>query len=395
MDTREYLLNETRAKIAEVDNLFSAYGDFGITPADVRRVAVILGSSRSGSSFLFSQLARSGGFWSPQGEDTPFARLEHLGWVDSAQDSDAFDGPTVAVSERLLRDVGRENGNKRLPDFARRAASRLLWQWPHKNLDPRQLWTWFLKGSSWSEVVYRLQLNENWYDHATAIPSELPDVVFEEPPLVESSYRASPTKKDLKSGVLLLKTSSNAYRLPWLRRLFPNAEYRWIVLSRNPAAGINGLIDGWHSHAFHSHNVGAFQPLAISGYADRSWWKFDLPPGWPEYVSAELPAVCAFQWRSAYQRILSFAETTTDPVLRVKYEDLIRVRQGTLQKIFAFTQTDGTYPESAPPIMATLPPTLARWRYRRDEILPQLLDPRVEALAAQMHYDVRELGGFV
>jgi len=394
MDTREYFLNETRGKLAEVDNLFSAHGDFAITPADVRRVVVILGSSRSGSSYLFSQLAKSGGFWTPQGEDTPFARLEGLGWIHSLRDSDAFDGVTTRVAERLLKDFGNE-GAPSLPQFARQAASRLLWQWPHKNLNPRQLWTWFLAGTGWDEARARLQLNDGWYDGSATTPDATPELFFEEPPFVAQIPRATPTARDLADGVVLLKTSGHAYRLPWLRRLFPNAAYSWIVLSRNPAAGINGLIDGWLSKSFHSHNVGALQPLAISGYANRMWWKFDLPPGWSEFAAEDLASVCAFQWRSAYQRILNFVETTPDPVLRVKYEDLMCAREGILEKIFAFTQTDGLVPEAAAPIMATAAPAPARWRQRQDEILPQLRDARVEVLAAKLRYDVREPDGLL
>ena len=41
----------------------------------------------------------------------------------------------------------------------------------------------------------------------------------------------------------MIKTPSNAYRLPFIQALFPSARIRILHLVRNPAASINGLIE--------------------------------------------------------------------------------------------------------------------------------------------------------
>jgi hypothetical protein len=151
---------------------------------------------------------------------------------------------------------------------------------------------------------------------------KLPELFLEEPAFILPAPRALPMPEALRCTPLLLKSSANAYRIQFLKALFPHAEFRWIVLARNPASSINGFIDGWQSNAFHAHNVGRFTTLKIKGYSEtfpggERWWKFDLPPGWSEYRSSDLPEVCAFQWRSAYSRILKDVEQTGDQVLHV------------------------------------------------------------------------------
>src|SRR6185295_16998138 len=66
---------------------------FSADRREVRRVAVILAGSRTGSSFLFRALSSLGGFLAPLGEETPFYRQGGLGWVRSTGDSDRIEVP--------------------------------------------------------------------------------------------------------------------------------------------------------------------------------------------------------------------------------------------------------------------------------------------------------------
>ncbi len=97
---------------------------------------------------------------------------------------------------------------------------------------------------------------------------------------------------------VMLVTPRNAFRLPLLCTVFPNAEIRVVHLTRNPAAAVNGLIDGWRRHSFFSTPVDV--PLQIAGYTDRypgwgeRWWCYDLPPGWRDWTTASLPQICGF-----------------------------------------------------------------------------------------------------
>ncbi|MDP9071610.1 MAG: sulfotransferase [Actinomycetota bacterium] len=84
------------------------------------------------------------------------------------------------------------------------------------------------------------------------------------------------------SRPLVLSTPRNAFRLAFLRSLFPAARFRVVHLTRNPAASVNGLIDGWLHHGF--FNMAVDEPLAIAGYTDAfplwgdRWWCYDFPP---------------------------------------------------------------------------------------------------------------------
>ena len=128
---------------------------------------------------------------------------------------------------------------------------------------------------------------------------------------------------------LLLKASMDAYRIPFLRRLFPDARLRLIHLTRNPAAAVNGMMDGWLHHGFFSHNLADRVVLDIEGYSGwwvRSWWNFDLPPGWRRVVAQPLAGVCAAQWASAHTAIM--AGLRADPeVARVRAEDVLDARR--------------------------------------------------------------------
>jgi hypothetical protein len=404
--TREYVLHQTREKIAEVYNLLPDASDLDqVTPDDVRAVVVILGASRSGSSYLFSTLAATGGFWSPQGEDTPHLRLANLGWVDDHDQSDAWvqepDGAQLhSAAMRLLLDIGRPGKPQAANLYAAQSATRLLMQWPLFDLHPQDVLHSFQhwqESSSdpvtlWRNWLESSGLDLGYYDGFQRPMASPPEFLLEEPPFILQMPRQIPTPVDLRKGVLLLKTSSHAYRLPFLRGLFPQAKFKWLVLTRNPASSINGLIDGWLSNAFQSHRV---SDLQIKGYDHHDWWKFDLPPGWSDYATADLPNVCAFQWSSAYEHIARFIEATPDPVLRIKHEDLIDNEKRTqcLAEIMNFSETLGKPPPARPPVMATQFPEAARWRKREREILPVL--KRLETLAAKFHYDVTRPEAFL
>jgi hypothetical protein len=249
----------------------------------------------------------------------------------------------------------------------------------------------------------KLGLDAAFYDVPGArnlphLQLEIPELFLEEPPFILQTPRAFPTPEELRRTPLLLKTSSNAYRLQLLKTLFPHSEFRWIVLARNPASSINGLIDGWQSNAFHAHNVGRFTTLKIGGYSDtfpygEHWWKFDLPPGWSQYLSADLPEVCAFQWRSAYSCILKDVGHTGDQVLHVKYEDLLNPGRGfsELERIFEFVQSPPLkIPDltSTRPVMASKAPSPARWRQREYVIWPLIQSAAVRDIAERLGYDL-------
>ncbi|MBX3020565.1 MAG: hypothetical protein KF799_02715 [Bdellovibrionales bacterium] len=404
-------LQNLREKIRALNSLFNE-DRLSLSASDIPQVIVILGSSRSGSSLLFHLLSQSGAFWAPQGEETPFYRVNGLGWVTAKEQSDALRAPIDIdtrdqIFEFLIRDLGRRPAAIN-STYLSQCATRLLLQWPELGLNPENLADVIRTNarnatdatSLWLNLTARLNLEPGFYDlpgpKSRNLQLEIPRYVLEEPPYILPTPRETPTAETLKTAPLLLKTSTNAYRLPWLKTLFPFSEIRFVILGRNPAASINGLMDGWLSNAFHSHNLDFVHKLAIRGYSDvmaygDRWWKFDLPPGWSDFDDAPLPDVCAFQWRSAYKHI--FENTGDAKVLHVKSEDLLSPQKSAaaLQAIFAFAGTSAVTPVDAlrtRPVMASQSPGPARWRQREDVILPLLEHPEVKGIAQQLGYDL-------
>jgi len=412
-------LERTRSKIKDIFRLLDVK-PFELSPDQVSRVVVVLGSSRSGSSLVFHLLSQSGAFWAPLGEETPFCRLAGFGWVIAAHQSDEI-RPPVAEEARalafhaLINDLGRYRPDAPVSAerYLAQTVVRLLLQWPLLDLEPGKVIATLRTDNDGAYpfcALVKLGLDAALYDVPGArnlchLQREIPELFLEEPPFILPTPRAFPTPEDLCRTPLLLKTSTNAYRIQFLKTLFPHSEFRWIVLARNPASSINGLIDGWQSNAFHAHNVGRFTTLKIKGYSETfpggdRWWKFDLPPGWSEYQSVDLPEVCAFQWRSAYSRILKDVGQTGDQVLHVKCEDVLNPARGPseLERMFAFVQSPPLrVPEVAAtrPVMASKAPSPARWRQREGEIWPLIQDTAVREIADCLGYDLSSPDGLL
>ncbi|HUI13317.1 MAG TPA: sulfotransferase [Xanthobacteraceae bacterium] len=312
------------------------------------RVILLLAASRSGGSWLAELCAASARVNSLPGEIDPFLLLA-LGAPDVARgQSDALDASraTAAVRTRMshyLRAYAGHQwpaGQALTPPRRFRIAMRTLLQWPelHDRMDGvfdavRAAFAAPNGGSREARMAAYLvrlktllpSLNAYFYDiDPQLIRARFPDeripggppresCVIEEPPFVcEAPWESSWTCAHDGAAIdrpLLLKSPSNAYRLDFLRALFPNAEITALHLIRDPVASVTGLMSGWLHHGFHKHRL-PDGTLAIERYTrpDRpwtaSWWKFDLPPGFGRTTHRPLEEVCAWQWRSANEHIL-------------------------------------------------------------------------------------------
>lgn len=416
----------------------------GLGPRDIKNVLVINSASRSGSSFLHSLLARHPGVISLNGEEIVFHKLRGIGAINSAADSDLLPPdfyPGASVLEDIARDILMDAGvlyagGGAFPkeNYLADCVQRFALQWPRLQADPDVLYSAAAgalesaarpgEGSDplliWLSFLARLSargvsVNPWYYD----IPAELirngspsikppegpPDAAgdcLEEPPFIVPAPRTFPGAGEIHGKTLLLKSSSNCYRSGFIKKLFPAARFRFVLLARNPMAAISGLMDGWLSRGFFSYDVGGIKKLAIKGYSTPekpwtlNWWKFDLPPGWAGYAEKTLEEVCAFQWLSANEQILKdsglgvFGEK-----LAVRYEDLLApgTLAGEMKKILAFAGLAdldlAAGPAAARPVMAVSAPRAGKWLARERALLP-LLQGRVESAAAKLGYDPGE-----
>ncbi|MBM3312404.1 MAG: sulfotransferase [Candidatus Aminicenantes bacterium] len=402
--------------------------------SDIGRVVVIAAASRSGSSLLFEILKRSPRFLSADGEHTAHFKINRPEWASGIEESsDRIDPGRMSEEslDGLFRDIVLETGIGGEEDgpggdgYAARVALRLALQWPDL-VRSGGAWTEsvsraladFRAGSrAWDTAEFYGHLLGRLKEHCPSVDSafyDLPGATWpdpkgsqallersgflEEPPFIVVRPRRRPTADEFRRRPLLLKSTSDAYRLPVLRRLFPRAEIRVIHLTRNPAASINGLYDGWRSGAFFSRRVGPGTVLRIPGYSElgpwaEQWWKFDLPPGWRRCVDAPLERVCGFQWASANRAILEDLGQA-DRSLGVRFESLLAgggPRRETLRAIAAFAglEMDGWIEAASadmPVVMATRPPQAGRWKERSGLIRPVISEPEMKSLSRALGY---------
>lgn len=382
--------------------------------AQVKRVAVILTSSRSGSTLFKAALACHPGIASLDGEAEPFLALSGNGFgYDSACSSDAiahlrnvesladeiFDGLLVP-GDRLAT----------VPELKERWRKRLLLQFPalfapaaahaqlERSLDEALLFSHSPEAPNEHElqrtvlgaVFWREPWRLDYYDGGHGPGQRRPfneAVKLEEPPFVSPAMHARHfSEDDAASKVLLFKTPSDAYRAGLYEQLFPNAQVRYLHLARSAAACVNGLMDGWlsptgfHAHDMQRHGI----TLGIGGYSEQCanghrWWKFDLPPNWRSYVTAPLEEVCLNQWLSCHRHIVDSGVAA----LPVRFEHFMSDPAGVLARSCEWLGLP-PLPQAPelPVTMATEAPAPGRWRKRADQLLP--LVQRAE-VADMMH----------
>lgn len=364
----------------------------------MRDLVVVASSSRGGSTYLGELLRRAPGTLHLQGETNPIV--------------DAAEGEPDVVGAVLGVEVGRPATEGDGDDVEDTLVWRLQVQWPDLDLDPDQIRSWvratraevpFSAGVAFHlALLRRAGLNPWYYD----LPDELvrrefPDIpepagppgetVIEMPPFILTRPWVRATPQELASQPVVLTTPRNSFRLPLLRRIFPNARVRVLHLTRHPAAATNGLVDGWLHRGFFSRQVDG--PLRIAGYSDRfpdwgtRWWKFDPFPGWRNWTEAPLEVVCARQWAAPHEAVLADGD---DGRCTVRFEDLVGPgRRDALRRIADWMGVPAVADLAGvelPPLMATKPPSPHRWREREGRLLAALRDAGVTALAERLGY---------
>ena len=406
---------------------------------------VIDSASRSGSSFLYHLLSKHRDVLSLNGEGSVFERLHGVGFARSTADSDFIpdDGTVPAeilslIAEDILKDSGTlcrdaADGGAHRDDFLADCVQRLTLQYAEIDFDPESahdICARALGGRSaggpgfslfdyWRDVLeglrraslpaaaahYDLRGSDptaDFPDAGNVLPPPFSGFSLEDPPFVVPRPRALPSPKDLRSKTLLLKSSADCYHLWMVRRMFPKARFKFVVLTRNPAGAISGLVDGWLSNGFYSQNLERIAPLDIKGYSrgglpwTTKWWNFDLPPGWAEVRTKSIEEVCGLQWSSANAYILKDIENKLiDDSIAVRYESFLEA--GSLSKeldrIFAFAGLGGSRPPDlgAPPsIMSVTPPAPQKWRKRRDALAPLVSTGKIAVVARELGYNPKE-----
>jgi hypothetical protein len=419
---------------------------------DIKRAVIINAAPRSGSSLLFALLRKIPQFYSPSAEITPYYKLAGLSadnfGSDSIPEAPAIPGERLLKLGRdILGDLSVSSGEeeifsdeKLLEQYIDDLSLRFALQWPQAGFsyDPfsrlardsfsayRKKHKEFRAEEFYLELFGYLaqaypKINPYYYDIPAALIAgkfpglKVPSGPAHPCPMVEEApfVLLFPVQKvraaDLAEKTLLLKTSVDAYRMPFIRSLIPQAEIKVIYLARNPAASINGLYDGWLHRGFFSYNTEfllkkhfketAKRQLCIRGYSDKYewgkwWWNYDLPPGWQEYTARKLEEVCAFQWYSANIAISEYLKASRQKYFLARYENIIASPESRKKEICAILEflglnssvVDQMGLDKLPTLQATEPPEVFRWKKRKDIILPVLDEPRLLQAASQLGY---------
>ena len=176
------------------------------------------------------------------------------------------------------------------------------------------------------------------------------------------------------------------YRIGTWESLFPNAEIKYIHLTRGFAQTINGLMDGWqHPPGFHSYDMEtAGCKLHIKGYKNSKWWKFDLPPNWKQTINLPLEQVCLNQWLQANRHILREAKQP----LTIKFEDFLENPDKQLRKVSTYLGIKKISSAHLPKVMTTVNPKAYRWHKRKSLLLKLSRDNKVKFMMNKLNYSM-------
>lgn len=376
---------------------------------------VIVGSSRGGTSFLFDLLCSTGAFRAMPGEHTPLYRTYGaLPMLNPSDDGDALDTALadIAAFKRALRNHSAAAEANTNNWDAQRIVVLLERQWGWLG-HPSSLWEAVGRQISRlspttsieTDVVDILRsvpgVDVRYYDlgrsanHLEARPSGPPAPcvpVIESPPFVMPlPVAAVPSLRGTHDKPLLMKASVDAYRLPWLTKVFDRVKV--VHLTRNPAASVNGLIDGWLSHGYFSYLLPQSDGLHIGGYSGTGWanvwWNFDLPPDWRALKQLPLAEVCAAQWLAAHTSILSGLRETGVMALRVRAEELMMMTtdiRATVARVMSYCGVEEYGPVRPRVVMSTAPPGPYRWYQCREVVENAVTIAPMLDMAEQLGY---------
>jgi hypothetical protein len=200
-----------------------------------------------------------------------------------------------------------------------------------------------------------------------------------------------PAPADLAEGIRLVEKSiQSCFRIPFLRKIFPDAKYVFVV--RDPRSSIGSLMDAWlHPRMFFSYKVPC--ELRIKGYSDvfpwgGRWWNLSLPPGWRDLTDLPLAEVCAHNWRIHNEAVLRASRDLAGDAIVVRYEDVRADPAATREKVASVVElpfAPAWRTSELPVVMTQTPPDPGKWRRHAGQIIPAL--PIVNDLAAEFGYE--------
>lgn len=142
-----------------------------------------------------------------------------------------------------------------------------------------------------------------------------------------STYLQTPEEFRPSSIRFMEKTPKNSLRIPFFRRMFPDA--RFIFLHRAARPNIGSMIDAWLSQKF----------VTYANLPDWEGpkWSLLLPPGWRSMCGRSVAEIAAWQWAQTNEQIMEdLATLPRSDWTHVSYESLLDSAEETLQWLCEF-----------------------------------------------------------
>jgi LPS sulfotransferase NodH len=139
--------------------------------------------------------------------------------------------------------------------------------------------------------------------------------------------------KDKPNSIRFLeKTPKNSLRIPFLKRVFPDAKF--IYLKRDAIENISSIIDAWKSE-----NFVTYKDLPNWDYEYK--WSLVLPEGWQEFKNKNLAEIAKFQYDSVNLQIVKdLNRLNQNDWIEVTYEDLLSDTSNTIKKLLEFMEIE-------------------------------------------------------
>ncbi|MEO7934771.1 MAG: sulfotransferase [Dokdonella sp.] len=176
----------------------------------------------------------------------------------------------------------------------------------------------------------------------------------------------------------LEKTPKNALRIPFLRKVFPDAHF--VYLYRDPREVLSSMIEAWSSGSYRTYPQ-------LPGWSGPDW-SLLLVPGWQQLIGRPLHEIVARQWEITTRTLLDdLADVEADRIHLIRYDQFVADPQTEAQRLCREldiewdVQLQANLPHSRHTLTA---PTREKWRRHELEInavLPLIEATRVRAEA--------------
>jgi hypothetical protein len=299
----------------------------------IKRPLILLGAPRSGTTMIFQALSTHPDLWSLYSESHAIMN-PHFGYplvpgASSFASADEIDDATAGVIEREFFDaVGNLEGGP---------------QWISKSLP----------------LIVRGRLS--------------------------NTLRKLGRQKKVPPIRMVEKTPGNCYRIQVLRKVFPDAQFVYVV--RDPRGSIASIYHGWKEEP-------RFQALElppgfkISDY-DRCWC-FGVPPNWEQLNGSSLIEICAHQWVSYNEHCLRDLPEDGPQRMTVRYEELSSNPGPVIRSIAQWADIDpaplARFDEKLPVVNTWTKPSEDKWRRYETEIL--CVTDQIAPMSARLGYEL-------